>query len=128
MKTNGQIAYEGYTGHTGGKSLVSGEPLPLWDDVTLEIKQAWEVAAASVSNVQMGVIVREHRPDSRIKVIDNAHETLGELTPEQIRDRADKLLKLCPSDHRILHQDVIVLRRVFTTVRVLTVAESVPPA
>lgn len=41
----GQIAYEGYCQHTDWKSLVSGAPLPPWDNLPDAIKAAWQTAA-----------------------------------------------------------------------------------
>ncbi len=46
--TNGQIAYEGYFKACGGKSLISGQPLPEWDKQSEPIKAAWEEAAEEV--------------------------------------------------------------------------------
>ena len=44
-KSWGQLAYEAYVDYSGGKSLVSGEPLPEWRQVALNIRQAWEHVA-----------------------------------------------------------------------------------
>lgn len=44
----GQIAYEGYFRSCGGKSLISGAPLPTWDLQATAIKEAWEAAASAV--------------------------------------------------------------------------------
>lgn len=49
-KTAGQLAYEGYCKSSRGKSLISGEPLPTWDQVKPEIREAWELAAQEVIN------------------------------------------------------------------------------
>lgn len=48
MKSPGQIAYEGYCKASDGKSLISGAILPEWDELTPEIKGAWEAAAEAV--------------------------------------------------------------------------------
>jgi hypothetical protein len=48
MKTKGQVAYEGYFDSCGGKSLISGAPLPTWDSQAENIKEAWEDAASAV--------------------------------------------------------------------------------
>lgn len=48
FKPYGQIAYEAYCEFSGNKSLVNGSPLPKWDDVKTEIKQAWTKAALAV--------------------------------------------------------------------------------
>ena len=47
-KSFGQIAYEGYFDSCGGKSLISGAPLPMWDAQSGEIKIAWDRAAIAV--------------------------------------------------------------------------------
>lgn len=44
----GYIAYTGYCESSGGKSLVSGAQLPHWDDLKLEIRDAWNAAAEAV--------------------------------------------------------------------------------
>lgn len=38
--------YAAYVRAAGGKSLVSGQPLPGWGDLPEPIKQAWRIAAA----------------------------------------------------------------------------------
>lgn len=44
----GQIGYEEYSRHTGGKSLATGAPLPEWDDLPDNIKYAWEASAHAI--------------------------------------------------------------------------------
>jgi hypothetical protein len=44
MNSSGQTAYEAYCKSSGGKSLISGAPLPAWDGLKPEIKTAWEAA------------------------------------------------------------------------------------
>jgi hypothetical protein len=44
----GQVAYEAYATNTGGKSLVNGDELPLWDDLGDEFKTAWIASAREV--------------------------------------------------------------------------------
>lgn len=46
--SKGKVAYEGYFEKCGGKSLISGAPLPAWDDQADAIKEAWEAAATAV--------------------------------------------------------------------------------
>lgn len=46
--TPGQIAYEGYRKASGGKSLISGQPLPEWDGLTSAIQAAWEASGEAV--------------------------------------------------------------------------------
>jgi hypothetical protein len=36
-----KIAYEGYRNHTGGVSLVSGSPIPAWEDLPAAIQLVW---------------------------------------------------------------------------------------
>lgn len=48
IKTIGQIAYEAYAAHSGGCSLISGEPLPSWDEQREDIRDAWQAAALAV--------------------------------------------------------------------------------
>ena len=50
----GQLAYEGYRRTTGGVSLVSGAPLPLWEELAWHIQAAWAVAAGDVACHVMG--------------------------------------------------------------------------
>lgn len=44
----GEIAYVGYFKASDGKSLVSGAPLPAWDEQEFPIRQAWNLAAMAV--------------------------------------------------------------------------------
>jgi hypothetical protein len=44
----GQVAYEGYCTVSDGKSLVSGAPLPTWEEQAPEIREAWRAAADAV--------------------------------------------------------------------------------
>lgn len=43
--TPGQASYEAYCEKAGGVSLVSGEPLPGWDLLLPDVRDAWESAA-----------------------------------------------------------------------------------
>jgi hypothetical protein len=45
IKTTGQIAYEGYRNHTDGKSLATGAVIPEWDQLRVDIQQAWQASA-----------------------------------------------------------------------------------
>lgn len=45
MVNFGKVAYDAYCASSGGVSLVSGAKLPLWDDLSPQIKSAWEAAA-----------------------------------------------------------------------------------
>jgi hypothetical protein len=44
----GRICYEAYCTNTGWVSLISGEVLPQWDDMTDALKTAWIAAAREV--------------------------------------------------------------------------------
>ena len=46
--TIGQLNYEGYCKESGNKSLISGAPLPPWQDLDPKIKAAWEAGAQGV--------------------------------------------------------------------------------
>lgn len=37
----GKLAYIGYCSETGGKSLISGEVLPRWEELNTKIQDAW---------------------------------------------------------------------------------------
>lgn len=37
--------YEAYRGHTGGKSLATGQPIPQWEELPQAIKDAWMATA-----------------------------------------------------------------------------------
>jgi hypothetical protein len=43
----GQRAFEAYAGQAGGKSLKTGEELPVWDMLPEDIQAAWEAAGAA---------------------------------------------------------------------------------
>lgn len=53
--TYGQIAYQAYCGFSGGKSLISGAPLPGWDELPRAIRDAWEVAGYAVADANAQV-------------------------------------------------------------------------
>ena len=58
--TLGQIAYESYCANTDWKSLVSGENLPAWTNLSQSIKEAWEAAAEGVRyNCEKASLQRE---------------------------------------------------------------------
>jgi hypothetical protein len=48
VKELGQVAYEAYVESTGGRSAVTGQPLPAWGDQQAPILQAWRAAAQAV--------------------------------------------------------------------------------
>lgn len=43
-----RIGYMAYREHTGGVSLVSGDPLPIWNDLPLNVQDAWKCAAEAI--------------------------------------------------------------------------------
>ncbi len=43
-----EIAYEAYRKQSGGKSLVSGQPIPSFSELKPEIQEAWYEAAGAV--------------------------------------------------------------------------------
>lgn len=48
-KTPGQLAYEGFSDRSGGKSVITSEPLPSWGAQIQAVKDSWEAAAAAVT-------------------------------------------------------------------------------
>ena len=44
----GKVAYEAYFAASDGKSLISGSPLPAWEDQQTCIQAAWNAAAQAV--------------------------------------------------------------------------------
>ena len=47
-ETPGRVAYDAYRDAAGGRSLVTGDPLPSFDELPAQIRAAWEVAAQAV--------------------------------------------------------------------------------
>lgn len=45
-----KIAYDSYCAQTGGISLISGDKLPEFDNLKIEIRDAWFSAAKAVEN------------------------------------------------------------------------------
>ena len=43
-----EVAYEAYRQHAGGVSLISGAPIPPFEDLDPRVKAAWAAAASSV--------------------------------------------------------------------------------
>ena len=49
METDfGQVGYDAYRDFTGGVSLVSGSPIPEWDQLPKNIQDAWRAAGEAV--------------------------------------------------------------------------------
>lgn len=44
----GQVAYDAYFDFADGKSLVTGDLLPSWNELPTEIREAWRSAAQAV--------------------------------------------------------------------------------
>ena len=44
----GATAYNGYRAHTNGKSLATGQDIPLWENLAPVIQAAWRAAAIAV--------------------------------------------------------------------------------
>jgi hypothetical protein len=44
-----EIAYEAYRANSGGKSLVSGQPIPAFAELPEPIRAAWTAAADAVA-------------------------------------------------------------------------------
>jgi hypothetical protein len=44
----GKIAYDAYFKYSEGKSLISGQPLPTWENQDSRIQQAWQAAGQNV--------------------------------------------------------------------------------
>jgi hypothetical protein len=46
----GQLAYEAYVQHSGGKSLVTGDLLPSWEELSPDVKAAWQYTGDTLKN------------------------------------------------------------------------------
>lgn len=46
--TRGQVGYEAYAAHTGGKTF-DGRDMPTWEAVADRTKAAWEAAASAIA-------------------------------------------------------------------------------
>lgn len=60
----GQVAYEAYALASDGVSLVSGQPLPGWDDQDENIRMAWRMSAGAVL-----ITIDQHAEPKPAKVI-----------------------------------------------------------
>lgn len=49
-----QTLYEAYSEAAGGVSLVSGDTLPAWDDLAVEVAEAWRAVASTAEAVLLG--------------------------------------------------------------------------
>jgi hypothetical protein len=50
IMTYGRTAYEKYAAVSDGKSLISGEPLPDWNELKPSIQRAWNAAGNAVAD------------------------------------------------------------------------------
>lgn len=55
MPNPAAVAYEAYRRNCGGKSLISGAPLPAWDCLPDSVRAAWFAAAAAVLAIRSPV-------------------------------------------------------------------------
>ena len=53
----GRAAYKAYFDAVGGRSVVSGDPLPFWDQMESNTREAWRAAADAA------VMITELRDD-----------------------------------------------------------------
>lgn len=83
-KSLGEIAYAGYFGASGGKSLVSGASLPAWGEQFPGIRDAWQVAGEDVAAAARQMPEDWDRADG---VLGDAVD-LGALTTERDQLRA----------------------------------------
>lgn len=54
MEDLAKVAYEAYRASSGGRSLVSGAELPAYEDLSREIRDAWDAASQAVAAVLLG--------------------------------------------------------------------------
>ena len=57
VKEIGQYAYEAYCAHTDKKSLVTGDDLPKWDNLSTNIQDAWNAAGNAIIEVALHAAV-----------------------------------------------------------------------
>lgn len=54
MESDGKIAYEAYLKAVGGRSLITGDVLPVWEALHGDVRGAWESAAQAVADRVLG--------------------------------------------------------------------------
>jgi len=79
-KTLGQVAYEAYRNKSGGKSVISGSPLPEWNSQSDAVKECWQAA---------GEAANSHEVEAR-----DEYDDEPELW-ETARDECDEVIELC---------------------------------
>ena len=50
MSRLGRAAYEAYSRASDHRSLITGDPLPLWPELPEPVRLAWDAAASGVIN------------------------------------------------------------------------------
>ena len=94
-----RAAYEAYRDKSGGKSLVTGEALPWFDDLKPDIQDAWRVAAQAArqapSELEVGADGRSVY--TLRKTIARGSETITELRFRKVKA---KDLRTLPLDGR----------------------------
>lgn len=48
MRTPGQIGYEAYGEAVGWQSVITGDTLPMWQDLDPRVQKGWESSASAV--------------------------------------------------------------------------------
>jgi len=67
-----KLGYEAYSEYTGGRSAVTGDPLPQWHDLTPAIRNAWFAAASAILDMDNnGRPVTTHRSGGGRWVVGN---------------------------------------------------------
>jgi len=85
VKTDGQRAYEGYLAACDGKSLVSGAPLPAWEDQAGLIRAAWEKAAEAAQPPMILVTGAALRCKVRVSEVLHSKNDKGETDQERVK-------------------------------------------
>jgi len=63
MSNHGKTGYDAYRNFSGGKSLVSGDPLPEWEALPGNIREAWNWSTTVTRNElrrELGLHVPTH--------------------------------------------------------------------
>jgi hypothetical protein len=64
--TRAETAYEAYRKHTGGVSLISGQPIPPFSELSEAIQGAWAAAAAALDGAARRAGTTDYTSLSRI--------------------------------------------------------------